>query len=86
MFANPVAVNGSCTHFVLQVSVTPIIVDPIVVADARCERALTTKVNTDSLSLCVPVSDFFAEDVKYKKFSSLFICHIWSDVILKLVD
>ena len=34
-----IAVNGSCTHFVRQVSVTPIVVDSIAVAVALCERA-----------------------------------------------
>ena len=38
------AVNGSYTHFVQQVSATPIIVDPIAVADVPCERALGIKV------------------------------------------
>ena len=40
MFTEPVAVNGSCTHFVRQVSATPIIVDPVAVADAPYEWAL----------------------------------------------
>ena len=44
-----IAVNGSCTHFVRQVSVTPythhttpIVIDSIAVADAPCEWALRT--------------------------------------------
>ena len=40
MLADPVAVNGFCAHFVWQVSMTPIIVDPTAVAVAQCERAL----------------------------------------------
>ena len=40
MFADQVTVNGSCIHFVWQVSATPIIVYPIAVADTLCERAL----------------------------------------------
>ena len=40
-----IAVNGSCTHFVQQVSVTPIVVDSITVAVAPCERALRIEVN-----------------------------------------
>ena len=42
MFADRVAVNGSCTHFVRQVSATPIIVDSIAVADAPCEHLALT--------------------------------------------
>ena len=41
MFEDSVTVSGSCTRFVRHVSVTPIIVDPIAVADAPCERELT---------------------------------------------
>ena len=41
MFADPVAVNGSCTHFVWQAFATPIIVDSIAVPYAPCERAIT---------------------------------------------
>ena len=40
MFADRVAVNGSCTHFVRHVSVTPLIVGSIAVDDTPCERAL----------------------------------------------
>ena len=37
--ADMIAVNGSCTHFVRQVSATPFVVDSIAVAP--CEPALT---------------------------------------------
>ena len=43
MFADPVTVNRSCTHFVQQVSATPIIIDPIAVADAPCKRVLSAR-------------------------------------------
>ena len=41
MFTDPVTFNWSCIHSVQQISVTPIVVDPISVADTLCERALT---------------------------------------------
>ena len=50
MFTDPGAVNGSSTYFVRQVSATPIIVDPIAVADALCERALRINLQVDDLA------------------------------------
>ena len=64
MFADPVAVNGSCTHFVRHVSETPIILDPIAVTDAPCERALRNTERTlplittlQSVGQCVHLKD-----------------------------
>ena len=53
MFTDPVRVNASCTHSVRQVPATSIIVDPIAVAVAPCERALR-KTKSSILSCHVP--------------------------------
>ena len=40
-FTDPVTANGSSTHFVRHISVTPVTVDPVTVTEAPCERGLT---------------------------------------------